>query len=491
MFTLKKFQELYPQVWKIIESKHHGVKGDINDKKDYYLNMANDSRENDFFDLELYYLHHAQLFDLNDMDIYERIVKILSDKILNIECNFKPPASSKFDNYYTLFLSTSNKKVMALILQAKIVVAKNGKSTSKDVQLIEEAMQDTANFHKDYNHKIGLVYLFTDNAKAEEYFRKVDAKSQLYMEANYFIGLIAFINKSYNESLKIFAQLLDFENSSQLAPLIYFYMSICEFMVYQNSQTFNDKILVDALKYCKKSLDCLETSIHKSKEVLNSMRNLKLLILNKLKSLPNVAPTSEANKNFRSLFEEMKDQNEKSDNKIYFENKIALNYLNQNLGVVSKEETLWKSVENKINYIEMRANQKNLELSELEKIFQNNDIELYFYYKSIFLFFKSESSDHYQLRKTLEPYFKYEKLMDDLKKLWPTNQSNVPALKSHLQVPEYLHFIGTIYLNSDMNYEKPMKYFEHALEFSHSSDLSFRLKCIKSIMYCYLKVRIN
>ena len=35
--------------------------------------------------------------------------------------------------------------------------------------------------------------------------------------------------------------------------------------------------------------------------------------MNKLKSLPNVAPTSEANKNFRSLFEEMKDQNEKSD----------------------------------------------------------------------------------------------------------------------------------------------------------------------------------
>jgi len=100
VFSLIKFQELFPQVWQRIELKHHGVKGDINDKKDYFLKMADEAREENIFDLELYYLHHAQSFDLNDFDIYERIIKILSDETLNMQCNFKSSTSQKFDNYY-------------------------------------------------------------------------------------------------------------------------------------------------------------------------------------------------------------------------------------------------------------------------------------------------------------------------------------------------------------------------------------------------------
>ena len=487
MFSLIKFQELFPQVWQRIELKHHGVKGDINDKKDYFLKMADEAREENIFDLELYYLHHAQSFDLNDFDIYERIIKILSDETLNMQCNFKSSTSQKFDNYYTNFLAASNKKVMALILQTRIVVAKNGKSTDKNVQLIEEAKQDTANFHKDHNHKIGLVYLFKDNALAENYFRKIDSKSQFYIEANFFIGLIKFINKSYFESLKIFEDLLGFENSIKLAPLIYFYISICEFMRYQDSQTCDDKFLVDSLKYSQKSIECLSTSNHRSNNLINSMLNLKLLLLNKIKSLPNVSPTSEACQLFKRLYAKMKDQNEKSS--IYFENKISLTYLNQSFDVIFKEEALWKKVEDVINHIEKRANQRNLDLCEIEKIFRNKNIELYFYYKSIFLFFKSESSNNYQLRQTLEPYFKYEKLYDDLKNLANINHKYDNALKSHLSLPNYLHFIGTVYLNSDINSETALKYFERAFELTHASEVYFRAKCIKSQMYCYLKVK--
>ena len=240
-------EKTIPKIYEKFSDKGHDVVNkNATENKKAWLQKADDAKQESNYELELYCLNQALHIDVQDIDIYERILCILLDKSKNIEFEwtYKNEAKKFYNNVYTTLLAESN-PCYALILQSKVNVALNRKSTNSDTDLINNAKKNTS-FRKDYNYKLGLVYLFADNDKCAAYMSEV-TEGLYYADAKYFLVVLNMLNKNYNEALDKCLPLIEGKKEA----LASFGVAIIRFMQFVENKNGDESLLMEILEKCE------------------------------------------------------------------------------------------------------------------------------------------------------------------------------------------------------------------------------------------------
>jgi hypothetical protein len=428
--------------------------------REKYTRLADKKTSGCDDDEELYYMHHAIIFDYRNVRLYVRMVDLLLERH-----DFKKAL------YYAERLKLVSKE-NSFLLKGRIFFSMNETDqTECEKNLIKSKRNfEKANLanKKDNVFDLGLVNFSLKNYdESEKNFRKCISienrekpstpehqrnrefdKNSLFM-----LGTIQMVFKNYESAINEFVCLLELEQhftmDSHFKKLVYYHIAICFYMK-------ND--LDRAMAFCNHGLALV-------RKCMNLFR-LKAAIFLKQKA-------------FEQLEQLQNKINRLVDNEFYDENRFLIEY---NLAKINNydEPNKYNLLIEQINrYIE-RINDKNE--PEAKKIILDGTFNRLLYYKCIFLYLKMRYDEDNSLFDLLEEHKKYEAI-------FILDQDLVNNGKKHVlnnfALSNYTYLIGALSLMSN-NDSLSVSYLDRALELEATNVYFIKAKIVyylKKSMY--------